>query len=167
MRGTDKFLMAIVAGVVILVAVAFVLTLLRVNAPQYQAEDTPEGVVHNYLVALQLEEYERARSYLSPTLPGYPADAEQFAADVDRASYQFGRYNDDVSLAVESANVQGDKAKVVVRKTVFYRGDLFDTGESSYTFYVTVRREGGAWKIAAAEEYWSECWTARGSVYCR
>jgi len=166
-KGTDKFLIAIVVGVVILVAAAFALTLLRVNVPQYQAEDTPQGVVHNYLVALQLDEYERARSYLSPTLPGYPADADQFAADVDRAPYQVGRYNDDLSLAVESANVQGDKAGVTVRKTLFYRGGLFDSGESSYTFDVTVRREGGAWKITAAEEYWSDCWTTRGSVYCR
>lgn len=167
MKGTDKFLIAIVAGVVILVAVVFVLTLTRANAPQYQAEDTPQGVVHNYLVALQLEEYERALSYLSPTLAGYPADADQFAADIDRASYQFAGYGDDVSLAVESANVQGDKAKVAVRQTVFYRGSLFSTSESSSGFDVTLRREGGAWKIVTAGLYWSPCWTARGSIDCR
>ena len=167
MKGTDKFLIAIVAGVVILVAVAFVLTLTRANAPQYQSEDTPQGVVHNYLVALQMEEYERARSYLSPTLAGYPTDTDQFASDVDRAPYQFGQYHDDVSLAVESANVQGDKARVTVRKTVFYRGVLLDSGESSSTFDVTVRREGVAWKITTAEEYWSPCWIARSGVYCR
>jgi len=166
MKGTDKFLIAIIAGVAILVAVVFALTLLRFNAPQYQVEDTPEGVVHNYLLALELQEYERARSYLSPTLPGYPADADQFDADVDRDSYQFGRYGDDVSLAVESADVRGDKAKVVVRQTVFYREFLFGGGESSSTFDVTLRREGGVWKIATAAMYWSPCWTARGGVNC-
>lgn len=167
MKGTDKFLLAIVTGVVILVAIVFALTLTRANVPQYQAEDTPQGVVHNYLVAMQLEEYERARSYLSPTLAGYPADADQFAADVDRASYQFSRYSDDVSLAIESADVQGDKAKVVVRKTVFHRNFLFDGGGSSSTFDVTLRREGSAWKIATAGMYWSSCWTDRGWVFCR
>jgi hypothetical protein len=165
-KGTDRFLIAIVAGVVILVVVVFALTLLRVNAPQYQAEDTPQSVVHNYLVALQLEEYERARSYLSPTLSGYPADADQFAADIDRTFYQFGRY-DDVSLAVESANVQGDTARVFVHKIVFYRDLLFETRESSSIFDVTLRREGGAWKITTAEQYWTSCWTSRSGLYCR
>jgi len=167
MKGTDKFLIAIVAGVVILVAVVFILTLTRANAPQYQAEDTPQGVVHNYLVALQLEEYERARNYLSPTLAGYPASVDQFTADVNRASYQFGLYDDDVSLAVESADVQGDKAEAVVRKIVFYRDFLFDGVGSSSTFDVTLRREGGTWKIATAERYWSPFWTDRSGITCR
>jgi len=167
MKGTDKFLMAIVAGVVILVVVVFILTLTRFNAPEYQAEDTPQAVVHNYLLALQLQDYERARSYLSPTLPGYPADTVQFATDVDRNAWQFARYGDDVSLAVESATVNDDTARVTVRQTVLYRGPLFSTSETSSNFYVTLRRERSAWKIATAGQYWSPCWTARGSVDCR
>ena len=48
-------------------------------------------MVHNYLLALQRQDYERARSYLSPTLSGYPADVEQFAADVDRLAADVDR----------------------------------------------------------------------------
>ena len=83
MKGT-KFLFAIVAGVVILVAALLILALLRFGPSPYQAEDTPEGVVHNYLAALQRKGYERARSYLSTTLNGYPVNVEQFAADVEQ-----------------------------------------------------------------------------------
>jgi hypothetical protein len=169
---TNKFLIAIVAGVVILVAVLLVLTLL--NAPKYQAEDTPQGVVHNYLLALRLKDYERARNYLSPNLPGYPVDADQFAADVDlfaadinRPPYDVNWYKDDASLIVESAQINGDWASIQVRKTKLEPGDLFDNGQSSYTFYAWLQLVDGAWKIEGADRYWSDCWAYRDNPGCR
>ena len=71
MKSTDKFLISIVIGIMLLVVVAFGIAFLRPE-PTYQSEDTPEGVVHNYLMALQREEYYRAYSHLSPVIPGYP-----------------------------------------------------------------------------------------------
>jgi hypothetical protein len=158
MKGTDRFLIGIVAGVVVLVGVVLALALLRPNQPGYQPDDTPEGVAHNYLLALQLDEYERAYGYLSPTLPGYPADAETFERDVQDNRWSFGYYDDDVSLAIEAVNVTGDRAKIVVRKTEFYRGGLFDSGQHSTTFDMILRREEGAWKVADSDRYWAGCW---------
>jgi len=158
MKGTDKFLIGIVAGVVVLVGIVLALALLQPNQPGYQADDTPEGAAHNYLLALQLEEYERAYGYLSPTLPGYPANLEAFERHVRNNRWSFGYYNDDVSLAIESVNVTGDRAKIVVRKTEFYRGGLFDSGQYSDTFDMTLRREAGAWKVAGSDRYWADCW---------
>jgi len=77
MKNTDKFLVGIVVGVVVLVATAFAVALLRPK-PTYQLEDTPKGVAHNYLLALQQEDYKRAYGYLSPTIEGYPTSAEAF-----------------------------------------------------------------------------------------
>jgi hypothetical protein len=71
MKSTDKFLIGIVVGIVLLVVAAFVITLARPE-PTYQVEGTPESVAHNYLLALQKEDYQRAYGYLSPTLKGYP-----------------------------------------------------------------------------------------------
>ncbi len=100
MKSTDKVLIAIVAGIVLLIVVALVVTLTRPE-PIYQAEDTPEGVAHNYLLALQKEEYERAYGYLSPTLEGYPASADRFVEDVEDNSWSF-RLNTDTTLAIKS-----------------------------------------------------------------
>jgi hypothetical protein len=165
MRGPDKFLIAIVAGVILLVGIVLVIALLQPNQPSFQPDDTPEGMAHNYLLALELEDYERAYGYLSPTLPGYPDAAETFERNVGDNRWSFGYHDDDVSLAVESVNVSGDKAKIVVRKTEFYRGGLFDSGQYSTTFDMTLRREEGAWKIAGSDRYWASCWES--SEGCR
>ena len=158
MKGIDRFLIALVAGVVVLVGIVLAIALLGPNQPSYQPDDTPEGVAHNYLLALQLEENERAHGYLSPLLPGYPADVETFERNVQNNRWSFGTYDDDVSLAIEAVNVTGDRAKIVVRKTEFYRGGLFDSGQDSDTFDMTLRQEAGTWKVADSDRYWANCW---------
>jgi hypothetical protein len=120
---------------------------------------------HNYLLAVQLEDYERAQGYLSRTLPGRPANAEAFERHVQDNPWSFGARDDDVSLAIEAVDVVGNRGKIVVRRTVFYRGGLFDSGQSSSTFDMTLRREGGVWKVADSDRYWAACWEA--SEGCR
>lgn len=158
MKGTDKFLIGIVAGVVILVVAVLVVAVLRPNQPAYEPDDTADGVAHNYLLALQLEDYARAYGYLSRTLPGRPADAQAFARYVQDNRWRLGYGADDVSLAIEAVEVVGNRGKVIVRRTVFHRGGLFDSGQSSGTFEMTMHREGGAWKVADSERYWANCW---------
>jgi len=171
---TDKFLLAIAVGMVILVAALLISALLYFEPDQYRADDTPEGVVHNYLLALELKDYERAYSYLLADLPGRPASVKQFAADidelianVDHPPYGVNWYKDDVSLTVESARVRGDWSQVSVRGTRAQPGALFGDGNRSYIFYVSVRREEGAWKIEFAEWYWSYCWNDPADHRCR
>lgn len=158
MKGTDKFLVGIVAGIVLLVGATLVVAFLRPNQPAYQADDTPEGVAHNYLLALQLEEYERAYEYLLPTLPGYPDSLDAFKREIEDRRWNFGYDGDDVSLAIESVDVSGDRAKIVVRRILFSRGGLLDSGQISYKFKMILRREAGDWKVAEADRYWANCW---------
>ena len=158
MKGTDKFLIGIVAGVVLLVVLAFVIAFLR-PAPAYQSDTTPEGVAHNYLLALQQKDYARAYSYLSPTLIGYPATVEAFIRDVQNNDYAFRRYDASTTSAVESAQVTGDRAEVEVRETHFYNNGLFGSDEYTETFEMQLKRENGAWKITGYDRYWANCWT--------
>jgi hypothetical protein len=161
MKVTDRFLVGIVAGVVLLVGVAFAVAFLRPE-PEYRPDDTPEGVTHNYLLALRQYDYARAHGYLSPRLPGYPANSEEFAQDVRDNSYNFDLDDRSVTLEVESARLTGNTATVTVRRTVFYGGGLFDSSEYSGSFDVRLRREGGGWKIVEAGQYWAYCWGSRG-----
>ncbi|MFQ5854248.1 MAG: hypothetical protein ACE5LU_01190 [Anaerolineae bacterium] len=157
MKGTDRFLIGIVAGVVLLVGVAFAVAFLRPE-PSYRPEDTPEGVAHNYLFALQQEDYARAYGYLSPTLKGYPASVEIFTEDIHDHRWSFRTDRDSVTLEVESARITGNRVLVSVRETRFYGRRLFDSSQYTNTFDMKLQRENGAWKIIASDSYWLECW---------
>lgn len=163
MKHTDKFLIGIVVGIVALVIVAFVVTLVRPE-PTYQPEDTPKGVTHNYLLALQKGEYERAYGYLSSALTGYPASVDEFADAITDYSWQF-RLDADTTLAVESAREVGSRVVVQVRESRFYGGSLIGNSQSVTLFDVKLELEDGAWKIVDADYYFAKCW--RNDKGCR
>ncbi len=156
MKSTNKILIGIVAGVVLLVIAAFVVTLSK-PAPGYQDESTPDGVAHNYLLALQKEEYERAYGYLSPTLPGYPSDLEEFSADIKQYRWSF-RFNRDTSLSITATNVSDQKATVTVRETEYRDLDLFGGGTLVKTFDMTLLPSNETWRIVNSKYYWISCW---------
>lgn len=161
MKSSDKFLIGIVVGAILLVAVSLVLALLQPK-PTYRAEDTPEGIAHNYLLAIQQGEYTRAYGYLSPTLKGYPASALVFEDQVK--SYSFAFRDEQSAFSVQPALINGDRADVPVQERRFNRGVLFTSSSSMPTFQVRLARdkELGAWKIIKSGSYWVYCWDAGG-----
>ncbi len=159
MKNVDKFLIAIVAAVIILVIGALGVAFYLPEAT-YQPEDTPEGVVHNYLLAMENEDFERAYGYLSPSLDDYPEDADEFEDDLRYYGYY---YNSTTSrtLAIENSKVNGSRATVTVRLTEFYGDGLFNSSEYSYTFEVTLQQEAGEWKIINSTNFFADCWARR------
>jgi hypothetical protein len=160
MRGTNKLLLAIIAGSVLLVVAALAVMLLRPE-PTYQSEATPEGVAHNYLLALKSEDYPRAYGYLSDTIPGYPATLEEFDKAIDRNYWGF-RIGADTTISIQSTKVSEQKAVVTVQEIRFYRGGLFDSGEYISTFEITLVQSGNQWKIFEADNYFAWCWSDPG-----
>lgn len=159
-KGKDRFLIAIVVGIVLLVAAAVAVALLRGGTPDYKTEDTAEAVAYNYLLALRLEDYERAYSYLSPTLVHYPANADQFVQDVRSAGWPFNPTQEDVSLTIEQVIPGKTQTIVQVRETRYHQGGPFDSGEYSDTFDVILKNEPSGWKIVEAGRYWYGCWNS-------
>jgi len=154
MKTTDKALIGIVVGIVLLIVVALALTLTQ---PTYQAENTPKGVAHDYLLALQKEEYERAHGYLSPTLKGYPASVEGFVEHIHDHSWRF-RLGTDTTLSVGLAEITGNSATVTVRKSRFRGGDLFDSRQSTSVFKMELDLKDSEWKIVDSSGYFARCW---------
>ena len=165
MKGTDRFLIGVVAGVVLLVGVTIAVVLLRSGEVTYQPDDTAEGVAHNYLLALQREDYERAYGYLSPTLPGRPANVQEFTKDAEDHAWSFSQ-GENVSLAIEAVRVTGDRATVSIRETTYYRGGVFDSGQYTTSFDMTLRREGDEWGVVKADRYWWRCWNRAAGSDC-
>jgi hypothetical protein len=157
MRSQDKLLLGIVIGILVLVLTVFGITLLRPEAA-YQSDEVPDGVVHNYLLALQNGDFGRAYQYLAHDLAGYPPTSDRFAENVDRYSYSFHTRSDN-TLSVDSADIDGDLATVKVRETRFFANGLFDSSQRVDVFEVELRKEEGEWRIYEADAYFANCWT--------
>jgi hypothetical protein len=156
MKSSDKFLVSIVVAIILLVVVVFAVVLTRPE-PAYQPEETASGVAHNYLLALQREEFERAYGYLSPRLSDHPASVEEFSDQLEDYAWRF-REDVEKTMAVESERVVGSRTVVSVRETRFYGGGLFDSGQSVNTFEMKLEQEGDAWKLVDADDYFAHCW---------
>ena len=164
MRGTDKFLIGIAIGALLLVVVTFVVVLLQPE-PEFHPEATAEDVVHNYLLALQKGEYERALSYINPKY--CPEDVEEFVEDINViCRWDFSLLDRATSQIVEPAQVIGKRATVKVQQSVFYSGDLFDSGQQRYDFKMSLVIDDGEWKIVDGEDNWCYCWD-EDDYWCR
>jgi hypothetical protein len=152
-------LLAIIAGVVVLVVVALVLALTR--TPQgYLPDTTPGGVAHNYLLAFKQRDSARAYGYLASDLAGYPPSIDDFVTDSDsRYNWAFNR--DPATISVGDVRITGDRAVVTVSETRFSGGGLFSSGQYRTSFSMTLRRQGDAWRLLSADSYWAACWSER------
>lgn len=155
MKTDDRFLIGITLGIVVLVVAALVVVRMR-PAPEYMDEDTPEAAAHNYLLALQREDWARAHAGLAPTLACYPATVEVFFDDLSAQPYQ--RDFDNVTLRVESSTVEGDSAIVTVRQTRFQTGGLFSSGQYTQDFEMSLNRVDGTWRVTRSDQHWLWFW---------
>ncbi len=153
-KGLDRWLIGIVILVAIVVIVSLALALAR-SEPEYLADDTPEAVAHNYLLAIQREEYERALGYLSPSLRSLPADSREmrrelgYSADMLQAA----------SFAVQPAEPDsGDVVRVPVMVTGYEGGGILFSDRQSSRHVLWLQPEGATWKLIDGEEFWNRSW---------
>jgi hypothetical protein len=142
--GQDRFLLAIVAGTILLVLVSIVVVFFfgrtRTSAPP--DPNSPAGVVHGYVEAVRAGEMERARGYLTRT-----ARAEAEARD-RQSTYRPSR-DDNVRIVVEPVTQTETAAEVKVTISRFYaRSDPFSSSTSHDDTTVRLIREDGAWRIS-------------------
>jgi hypothetical protein len=116
----DRFLTGILIGIGLLVVVALAVFFTRKDTQTYVSDETPEGVVHNYVVAVLNKEYEKAYSYLADldNKPTY----EEF-----RDSFLKGMVNPNNSgVDIGQSDITGDDATVEVT-LVYNPSDPFST----------------------------------------
>src|SRR5690242_10761462 len=102
MMKQDKFLTGILIGIGLLIVLALALFFTRQGKTEYVADAAPEGVVHNYVVAVMDKDYEKAYTYLADleNKPSY----EEF-----RNSFLNGMVNPaDTGLEVGKAEINND-----------------------------------------------------------
>lgn len=164
MQKNDRFLIAIVAGAGLLLVAAFIFALLRPE-PDYRADDSPENVVHNYLLAIETRDYSRAYTYLSPYLQGYPPDLNTFIQDIERNPWNFRR-DVDHSLVVQSSRASGEETIVTVRLVEYFNNLPFGSQPNTSTFIMRLNKVGTRWVLFSGDQFFSDCWDEL-SNYCR
>jgi len=147
----DKFLLGIIIGIVALVAIALLVFFTRQDVtPTYQSEDQPQGVVFNYLLALDKGEYEKAYVYLAE-IPNKPSLA-QFRQSMAVNKAQYGN-----AVNITEQEIEGQTATVNV-VTQMSNGGLFNEGYQNMEI-ATLEKVDGKWRIISMPyAYWSYDW---------
>lgn len=153
----DKFLISIVVGIVVLIVVALTVVLLRAPGNEtYLPDDSPEGVVHNYFLALQKDEYEKAYGYLADEVQS-KVDLDKFIRDVDNF-----QADSQAALQIGEVSTGESRVQVDVSITTYNPGGLFDS--NTYTQHQTALLKPGAddseWRLTSFPyPYWGYDWS--------
>ena len=148
----DKFLTGILIGIGVLILIALALFFTRKDSKQYIKDDTPEGVVNNYVLAVFNKDYEKAYTYLADL--NYKPTYEEF-----RKSFFSGNINPgNVGVDVGAAQINGDEAIVSI-SLVYAPSDPFSS-RSENTDRALVVKQNGKWKISTMPSYtlWDYSW---------
>lgn len=148
----DRFLLIILLVIVALAALAVGLFFLRQGQQDYVSDDTPQGVVRNYVLALEKKDFQRAYGYLREG-QGKP-DFERFRQDF------LARQLDISGTGVRIGETQPSGDDVLVALVVIRGGggpfsDVYRESNSA----VLTRDAAGAWKIYSMPyPYWGYDW---------
>jgi len=152
MMKQDRFLTGILVGIAVLVVIALVVFFLRQNSQSYVSEESPEGVVHNYVLAVLNDDYERAYDYLAD-LDNKPT-FEQF-----RDAFITGVVNpNNAAVDIGNSEISDETASVEVA-LIYNPSDPFSTGYREVQRAILVR-QASAWKLSSMPGYyfWDYNW---------
>ena len=141
----DRFLLAIIIGIGVLVVAALILFFTRQRQVSYGDDSTPAGSLQNYFLAIQKQDYARAYHYLADT-PNKPS-LLQFEQPF--LSYQSQAVaNSVVEIIGTAPDPQGETALIQVAISQGPQ-DLFGNGSRPMAQAAMVR-QNGAWKVSSA-----------------
>ncbi|MBN1666236.1 MAG: hypothetical protein JW862_04085 [Anaerolineales bacterium] len=147
----DRFLIAILVAIGLLAVAALVLFFARPQEQSYGDDSTPAGVVRNYVLALQQNDYEKAYEYLS-------TDADMPTASEFRRVFLSQELDvTQVSVQIQESE-QAAKEGIVKLVLIHGNGSPFQNSWHESTNAVLVE-EQGAWKIVSMPyPYWYWDW---------
>ena len=152
----DKFLTGILIGIGVLVISAVILFFVRQSTLDYKSEDTPDKVVHNFILAIEREEYEKAYGYMLED-EGKPTFVEF------RQRFSNGlAYQSDVGVKILETDIfdndEGLQEAIVELSISYTNSDPFRSGYDSQNT-ATLSFVDDEWKISMMPyEYWSWDW---------
>ena len=144
MRSSRRWLLifGLAIGILTTVVVVLVLTLPSVGV-SLLPEDTPEGTVQRFFLALEAEDYAKAYSYLSPSArkeTPYEQWSRPYVGPQERPGWK---------ATLGKSVVKGDEATVDVVVSVFRpRGPFQDPVRTRHITF-TLKKEEASWAITS------------------
>ncbi len=149
----DRFLIAILIGIAVLIVVSLTLFFIRRGETHYSGENTPEGVIQDYVLALQKKDYEKAYGFLAEDTKYRKPDFDEFREFFTTSFESYSR----AGLTIGTKSITGDKSFVTVIVQRSYGGPFNDISRSHET--VDLVKQNGDWKIHEfPNPFWGYSW---------
>jgi len=153
----DRFLTGILIGIAVVIVAALAVFFTRKDNLNYVGDDTPEGVVQNYVVALHKRDFDKAYGYLAdlkdkPTPEFFRQAFLNHNVDPTNAGLEIGK-----------TEILGETASVGLG-VVYNPNDPFSSGYRNAEYAQLVRQDG-YWKIKQLPyNFWSYDWYQPPSI---
>jgi hypothetical protein len=147
----DHFLFGFLIGIALLILATLLLFIQRRSHEVYLRNDLPENVIHNYVLALESGDFERAYSYLADgeAKPSF----EMFSAPFHDTRLNINFEGIEIGFSTQTAS----QAHVPVYLVAMERG-LFTSFRRQADF-AELERVNGVWKITRMSyPYWEFEW---------
>ena len=147
----DRFLIVILSCISLFIVLAVGLFLVRQQPQGYGPEDTPDGVIRNYVLALQAGDYHRAYGYLQE------GEQKPEFTLFQQAALRNETANSSVAVQLGEVSISGDHARVDIN-IVHFNNDPFNRSwDESAAALLTL--QDGVWRITSMPyPYWGWDW---------
>ncbi len=140
---SSRWLVAIGAVVVGLILVAVVVAIVNPRAADALPEDTPEGIVQRFILAVQDSDYSLAHSYLTEEMKETCP-----IANMEEGIHRFrGSLEDQRIALLDTDELSGGRVQVRVRVTTLNVSPPFGVDEYSYQERYILVQEDGNWRL--------------------
>jgi hypothetical protein len=148
-KPSSRWLLAfgVTIGVLVIVAVVLVLTM-PTPETRLLPEDTPEGIVQRYFLALQAEDYVTAYSYLSSP------PSEKIPYEDWRGPAVSSEEKPEWKVTLGKSAVTDNEATVDVVVDIFRPGGPFQNPVRTQHVTFFLNKEGTSWKISSPWDVW-------------
>ena len=149
MKSSSRWLLifGVAIGILVILAIVLVLTMPDQEARLFP-EETPEGTVQRYFLALKTEDYVTAYSYLSPP------PTEKYPYEEWRSPFTSFDEKPAFKVTLGKSAVKDTEATVDVVVDVFRPSGPFDNPVRTHHVTFFLKKEGTSWKITSPWDVW-------------